>query len=508
MPVRMGLRAGDAAKRPFRLLLPALTAGMLFAGAAVSPGPTAAAASAAVPAAASTNAASGPAPFVQVTAGAYYSAALRADGTVWAWGRTLYGELGVLEPRITSSIQRPVRLAALRGIQSIATNRVGSQVGVGSDGSVWEWGAGTGPSALPKQVKGLAGITAAIPGFALQRNGTLWYWSHPLAADGTSEAAGVPRRIPGTYRFTGLTSWSGLVYGLDEHGAVWGFGLVNQPSGAGQTLISPARIAGLPAFKQISAYQNRLVGVDSAGRVWTAQVETDALYSRSTPGPLRLTGKPLRAGTPLKAAEAQLVDYNTLLIRTAAGELWTTGTWLTGRAGRMSGPAGVREAEAGIHHALAIDAGGRLWGVGGNQWGEAGSSNVNRDRLLYRPVPVLPAIGVSVNGSPLSSGYPADLQNGRVSVPLRDTIRSLGGSLTASGSSLAVQLGQARAQITAGSAQAEVNGRSVALNSPVSQSSGAVMIPAQLLALLGVNTQWDSSSGELHLDFPAAASAK
>ncbi|MDI4644044.1 stalk domain-containing protein [Cohnella hashimotonis] len=484
-------------------LMALLTAALLLpAGAsAASPGravsATAAATSSEVGTVASTA-------FVQVVAGEYYSTALRADGTVWAWGRTLFGELGVLESRVTSEIDRPVRLSGLPAIAAISTNGAGTQTGVATDGTIWEWGsrgAVQGGTTLPTKIPGLQNVKAAVPGFALKKDGTLWRWTYePQAGD---KPRIVVAQIAGTYRFASMIAAGNLVYALDGAGAVWGFGSIRKLDGSGLAFLTPARLAGFSAMKQLSAYQDRLVGVDTSGRVWQAQLDFEALYQQASPGPMKVKGKPARIATSLKAEEAEIANFDAVLIRTSGGEVWSTNKWLTGTAGKISGWSGIREIAAGYHHGLGIDARGKLWGVGGNQWFEAGSANVNDARMLYRPAPVLPAIGVMIDGKPLSTAFPAVMENERLLVPLKDTLKALGGTLKVNAdATFELTVGRSTAVINLRSPEAEVDGQKFMLPQQPYTRLGAVMVPAALLKQMGVAVSWNSKLAELSMSRP------
>lgn len=439
--------------------------------------------------------------FVQVVAGEYYSTALRADGTVWAWGRTLFGELGVLESRLTSNIDRPVRLFGLPAIAAISTNGVGKQTGVATDGTVWEWGSRSeaqGGTTLPMQIPGLQNVKAAVPGFALKKDGTLWKWTYEPQAEDKPKI--VVTQVAGTYRFESIIAKGDLVYAIDGAGAVWGFGSIRKLDGSGLAFLTPARLAGLPAMKQLSAYQDRLVGVDTSSRAWQAQLDFDALYQQAKPGPVRVKGKPVRIATSLKAEEAEIAGFDAVLIRTAGGDVWSTSKWLTGAVGKIAGWSGIREIAAGYHHGLAIDSVGRLWGVGGNQWFEAGSPNVNDARMLYKPALVLPAIGVKVDGEPLASGYPAAMADNRVYVPLKDTVRSLGGTFKAAqDGAFEITLGKSTAVFRFNDAQVTIDGSPATLAGKPYVAAGAVMVPASMFKQLGITVVWNAKSSELSL---------
>ncbi|WP_282944029.1 RCC1 domain-containing protein [Cellulomonas endometrii] len=125
---------------------------------------------------------------VAIAAGGDTSAAVASDGTLWMWGAGGWGQLG--DGAIGSSAASAQQVTALAGVRvtSVALSTT-TAVALGADGSVWTWG-GVGtlgdPSRLlgdaPRKVAVLAGSTVtavAAEGFhasALTDAGTLWSW--------------------------------------------------------------------------------------------------------------------------------------------------------------------------------------------------------------------------------------------------------------------------------------------------------------------------------------------
>jgi alpha-tubulin suppressor-like RCC1 family protein len=73
----------------------------------------------------------------QVAAGADFGVALKADGTVWTWGRNDQGQLG---DGTLSDGQVPKQIPSLSGITQISAG-IGHVLALASDGTVWAWGA-------------------------------------------------------------------------------------------------------------------------------------------------------------------------------------------------------------------------------------------------------------------------------------------------------------------------------------------------------------------------------
>jgi alpha-tubulin suppressor-like RCC1 family protein len=113
----------------------------------------------------------------QLQVGENVGCALRADGTVWCWGRNVFGSLGLGDVDAGYAVHPPAPVPGLDDAVAIAVG-VGDHVCViRADGSVWCWGnnrfAGTGqplsgsPLCLgtpctraPTQVAGIANVRA------------------------------------------------------------------------------------------------------------------------------------------------------------------------------------------------------------------------------------------------------------------------------------------------------------------------------------------------------------
>ncbi|MCU0686678.1 MAG: hypothetical protein MUF34_31260 [Polyangiaceae bacterium] len=126
---------------------------------------------------------------VKVIGGSQHSLALRADGSVWVWGRNSYGNLGQgtfdEEPHAL-----PAPVPGLAGIVDIASGR-DHVLALGRDGHVWSWGlnqngqlgdgtSGDNNKASPIEVNNLSDVVAVYASgnmsFALKADGTFWGW--------------------------------------------------------------------------------------------------------------------------------------------------------------------------------------------------------------------------------------------------------------------------------------------------------------------------------------------
>jgi hypothetical protein len=146
-----------------------------------------------------------------VAAGEAHSLAVRSDGTLWAWGRNTYGQLG---DGTTKWRPTPVPVPGLTGVVSVAASWYHSMA-VKSDGTLraWGWalygrlGDGTSDTSIrttPQLVNLPGGVVAMNAGsdhsMAVKSDGTLWTWGwnvHGQLGDGTMKDRSTPWQLPG-----------------------------------------------------------------------------------------------------------------------------------------------------------------------------------------------------------------------------------------------------------------------------------------------------------------------
>jgi alpha-tubulin suppressor-like RCC1 family protein len=114
--------------------------------------------------------------------------ALKADGTLWAWGVNRYGTIGDGTSGTSAHKYYVVQLPELKGVVSVATGRYHTLF-LKNDGTVWSTGNnGYGQLGIgnytsktkPVQVQGLANIVGITCGerhsFAVSADGTIYAW--------------------------------------------------------------------------------------------------------------------------------------------------------------------------------------------------------------------------------------------------------------------------------------------------------------------------------------------
>lgn len=122
-----------------------------------------------------------------------YGLALKSDGTIWAWGKNEYGQLGNGECNPENEFAEPVQVMNLTNVIAVlATDE--TSYALKSDGTLWAWGYerdagklgndtdmnGENYSSVPIQFKHLTDVVAIShyhnSYLAIKKDGTVWEW--------------------------------------------------------------------------------------------------------------------------------------------------------------------------------------------------------------------------------------------------------------------------------------------------------------------------------------------
>jgi alpha-tubulin suppressor-like RCC1 family protein len=215
------------------------------------------------------------------------SFAVRFDGTVWAWGEDVAGELGDGGGLSGTGSSLPVQVPGITDATAIAAGFY-SAYALSADGTVWAWGYnatgqlgdGTLTNRLsPQKVPGLTGVKAIAAGsgsaLALKNDGTVWSWGDNSLGQlglGTHVSSSVPQQVPGLSGVTKIVATSADASALLSDGTVrdWGYNPQGQ-LGDGQTTDSavPVPVAGLSGVVQLGIGQANGYALKSDGSVWS-----------------------------------------------------------------------------------------------------------------------------------------------------------------------------------------------------------------------------------------------
>ncbi len=304
---------------------------------------------------------------ISIAAGGAHTAALRKDGTVWAWGHNNKGQLGDDsddDRKTPVQVKGPNGKGNLEGIVSIAAGALHT-IAVKNDGSVWGWGyngdwqLGDGTSKkrfTPVQVKGpggqgfLEGMVAAAAGsahtLALKKDGTVWAWGSNdkgQLGDDTGDSSKTPVLVKGLKGVIAIAAGSSHSLAVKADGTLWAWGnnVSGQLGDKGVTnRLAPVWVKSIANITAVAAGENHSIALKADGTVWT--------WGGNSAGQLGIN-----EGTSTMRLVPVFVD----------------------------GLSGITAIGAGYNHTLALKSDGTTWAWGSNNKGQLGD-NSKDDRLV------------------------------------------------------------------------------------------------------------------------------
>jgi alpha-tubulin suppressor-like RCC1 family protein len=303
-----------------------------------------------------------------IAVGGRHTLALKADGTVWAWGSNAQGQLGD-GSNVDSAV--PVLVGGLTGVVAIRAGAAHS-LALKADGALWAWG---------DNGSGQLGDGTAV---ALQTT--------PVQVPLTN----VADMAAGTTHSLALTA-DGQVWAWGENGD----GQLGVPS-AGAMSPEPVLVGGVAGIVSVTAGRAHSLALANDGTVWAwGNNDLGELGNggfQDQPTPVHLTS--IAAVTRLAAG-----DGFSLALKSngdAAGELWGWGRHGYGTSAGVPTPTAVLpdvvEIAAGASHGLVVRRDASVWGWGANDVGQLGDgSTVSRSAAIAIPGAPL-AVAVAAGG--------------------------------------------------------------------------------------------------------------
>ena len=327
-----------------------------------------------------------------LASGIWHSLAVKADGSVWAWGANPYGQIGD-----GTRTARKVPKKVLTGVASVAAGEMHSMA-VKKDGTLWTWGNNWGGqlgdgtyTRRVKPVKVMSGVASVTGGsmhsLAVKTDGSLWAWGENYAGqlgDGTKTTRKKPVRVlEGGVAAVAAGGAHSLV--LKTDGSLWGVG-DNSCGQLGNGTTSDSRVLvqvpGLSGVKAVVAGDLHSMAIKNDNSLVAFGCNEFGELGDKT-NVMRTTPVTVMTGVAAIAVQAA-----TSFAVTTGGALYGWGNNDSGQIGDgtthniRNEPvlvnSGVVSVSVGAEFALAVKTNGMIWSWGQNSGGQLGDGTTTR----------------------------------------------------------------------------------------------------------------------------------
>ncbi|MGI4864268.1 MAG: T9SS type A sorting domain-containing protein [Janthinobacterium lividum] len=335
--------------------------------------------------------------WLSASAGYSCTLAVRADGTLWAWGYNGSGQLG-LGAASTTSQPAPTQVGTATTWQRVSAGN-GHTLALQTDGSLWAWGdnyvgqlgLGTTTSPTGPTRVGTATWVSAEAGpsysLAVRQDGTLWAWgtnNQGQLGTGTTANQLAPSQVGTATTWQSVAPGNGFALARRQDGTLWSWGYnrwgqLGRGTTIAQTQTIPAQVGTATTWTGLSAGAAHAAALRQDGTLWTWGGNFLGQLGTGTGGPQLLPGQ--LPSTPPWSSLGVGTDH-LLGIRTD-GSLRAWGANYSSQLGDGTttdqdlpitvGTSAWQSVASGSSVTLGIRPDGSLWAWGDNYYGQLGT---------------------------------------------------------------------------------------------------------------------------------------
>ncbi|MDI1234545.1 MAG: choice-of-anchor D domain-containing protein [bacterium] len=410
--------------------------------------------------------------WISVQAGEYHSSGLRSDGSLWSWGANSHGELGD-GTKTMSKI--PVKIGGEKWAKIFGGDSAHRTFGIKSNGTLWAWGSniygdlGIGKSTFGELIPVRVGTdsnwvritTSGLFTFGQKSNGTLVAWGNndvgQLANSTSVQEFSAIKASSVESKWSKIALGGSHTLGLKSNGTLWVWG--NNDSGQlglemNTSKYNPMQIRSKSDWVNAASGTNHSIALKTNGTLWSwganglgqlgdgskinrnypKQIDTNKVWLNIAVGnnhnlAIAVNGKiygwgdntygQLGDGTAISKSKPTLADTSSVWIAISAGAMHSAGlkmdgtiwTWGNNNVGQLGDSSLTKSIvpynigtgtkwtniQCGATHTLAIKTDGSLWAWGLNDKGQIGDGT-----LVNKKVPV--QIGTDTNWISIIAG--------------------------------------------------------------------------------------------------------
>jgi alpha-tubulin suppressor-like RCC1 family protein/uncharacterized protein YjdB len=346
-------------------------------------------------------------------AGQFFSLAIKDDGSLWTWGYNQWGALGLGDYGSGTNRSVPTRVGEDTDWASVSAG-YNHAAALRADGSLWAWGyneygqVGNGTTALRQALPVRAGedsdwAVVSAGGYhtaALKADGSLWTWGWNnmgqlgLGDEGSGTNRSVPTRVGTDNDWAAVSTGQQWVAALKTDGSIWTWGVGQMGSlgiGNNGNRNVPTRVGGDNDWVSIDTGDWHAMAIKADGSLWAwgfnyyGGPESGVLGDGSNTN----QNHPVRVvSTDVAWASASATGYHTAGLK-ADGSVWVWGHNEYGQLGLGDTENRLVPAQAwdtgqwavvlcSRYSTAALKADGSLWAWGDNQYGQLGDGTTTR----------------------------------------------------------------------------------------------------------------------------------